>query len=83
MVCGSPKIYGQLVQILAPHSRVIKGGEGDASAASVPAAAGVDATQAFIKAHEDAPEAAAAVATDPAPAPAKKAALRVRKNAAQ
>ena len=83
VVCGSPKIYGQLVQILAPHSRVIKGGEGDASAASVPAAAGVDATQAFVEAHEDAPEAAAAVATDPAPAPAKKAALRVRKNAAQ
>ena len=63
VVAGNPKIYGQLVQMLAPYTRVIKG---DASAATDSAAAGPDATQAFV-------EATAAVA------PAAKKPLRLRK----
>ena len=49
VVAGNPKIYGQLVQMLAPYTRVIKGettGAGPAEA--LPAE--VDATQAFIEA---------------------------------
>jgi myo-inositol-1(or 4)-monophosphatase len=52
MVAGNPKVYGQLVQILAPYTRVIA--ENDASLASaVKAAASTpatppDATQAFV-----------------------------------
>ncbi len=46
VVAGNPKVYGQLVQILAPYSRVIK----DEPAADAPAAAVPDATQAFVAA---------------------------------
>ena len=65
VVAGSPKIYGQLVNLLAPHTRVV--GEAPAQArADAPAAA--DATDAFI--------AAAAPAATPVPA---KPAVRIRK----
>jgi myo-inositol-1(or 4)-monophosphatase len=60
IVCGSPKIYGQLVGILSPYTRVIK----DAGPLGTPAPGGdaaPDATEAFI-----------ADATTPAPAPAAK-----------
>ena len=46
VVAGNPKIYGQLVQILAPYSRVIKedaASDGEATPAE-------DATQAFVQA---------------------------------
>ncbi len=46
VVAGNPKVYGQLVQILAPYTRVIK----DEPAAETPAAAAPDATQAFVAA---------------------------------
>ena len=46
VVAGNPKVYGQLVQILAPYSRVIK----DEPAAEASAAAVPDATQAFVAA---------------------------------
>ena len=62
VVAGNPKVYGQLVQILAPYSRVIK----DEPAAEASAAAGPDATQAFVAAAAE---------------PAKKAPLRIRKAA--
>jgi myo-inositol-1(or 4)-monophosphatase len=69
VVAGNPKVYGQLVQILAPYTRVIK--EPDAAAAgTMPAAAAdlQDATQAFVEAAAPAPASAA-----------KKAPLRIRK----
>jgi myo-inositol-1(or 4)-monophosphatase len=63
VVAGNPKVYGQLVQILTPYTRVIPGAalaDGDADAALTPEAA------------------LAASAIEAAPAPAKPA-LRVRK----
>ena len=68
VVAGNPKVYGQLVSILAPYTRVIKdepsadaAGAAAASAAEVP-----DATAAFVQT---------------AAQPARKAPLRVRKAA--
>ena len=81
IVAGNPKVYGQMVQILAPYTRVIKEdapAEGPLSAAAAGLAglaAQVDATQAFVAAAESAPTPAAAAAT-------KKAAVRIRKTAA-
>jgi myo-inositol-1(or 4)-monophosphatase len=74
VVAGNPRIYGQLVQILAPYTRVIS--EEPGSLAAAVAAAGVDApeldaTQAFVEAAA-APQAAV---------PAKKAPVRIRKSA--
>ena len=65
VVAGNPKVYGQLVQLLAPYTRVIKG----EPTAGETAAAEPDATQAFVDAAE--PDATAA--------PAKRAAVRIRK----
>jgi myo-inositol-1(or 4)-monophosphatase len=67
VVAGNPKVYGQLVSLLAPYTRVIKDEpltEGAAVAATP------DATQAFVEA-----------AVAPA-APAKRPAVRLRKPAA-
>ena len=70
VVAGNPKIYGQLVQILAPYTRVIAEPAGTAAApAAAPAtpaapAEAIDATAAFV------------ASTEPA---AKKAPLRIRK----
>ncbi len=70
VVAGNPKVYGQLVQMLAPYTRVIKDEPpGMPPDAAVPA----DATQAFVE--------AAAPTTEPAAAPARKTPLRVRKAA--
>ena len=79
VVAGNPKVYGQLVQILAPYTRVIKEEPVDEAAGTgavgvtgmvkaAPASAAPDATQAFV-------QAAAAADT------AKKAPLRIRKAA--
>ena len=84
IVAGNPKVYGQMVQILAPYTRVIKEGapgEGPLSAAAAaltgrPEVAG-DATQTFLAAAGD----VAGVVPAPAAAP-KKAAVRIRKGAA-
>ncbi len=80
IVAGNPKVYGQMVQILAPYTRVIKEGAegvGPLSAAAAALAgqpdAGRDATEVFLNA---AGEVAAM------PAPAKKAAVRIRKGGA-
>jgi len=69
VVAGNPKVYGQLVQILAPYTRVIKEPEAASTETAPATAADVpDATQAFVE------------ATAPAAAPAaKKAPLRIRK----
>jgi len=67
VVAGNPKVYGQLVQLLAPYTRVIKD-EPAAPAAATAAAPGEDATDAFVAA------AAAAPATEP-----KKVPTRIRK----
>jgi len=76
IVAGNPKVYGQMVQILAPYTRVIKEGaaaEGPLSAAAAALAGQPDATQAFLSTGE------AAVA----PVPAKKASVRIRKAGTQ
>ena len=65
IVAGNPKVYGQMVQILAPYTRVIKE---EAGAHAEATAQVVDATQAFV------------AATEPA-VPARKAAVRIRKPA--
>jgi myo-inositol-1(or 4)-monophosphatase len=44
LVAGNPKVYGQLVKILAPYSRVLGNIEATAPVAQVP-----DATQAFVE----------------------------------
>jgi myo-inositol-1(or 4)-monophosphatase len=69
LVAGNPKVYGQLVQILTPYTRVLKAPEGPFATAAAALKAGTgdaDATTAFV-------EAAA-----PAPAPARKT-VRIRK----
>ncbi len=80
VVAGNPKVYGQLVQILAPYTRVIK--EAEAAAADAGGNPGTgrraqmpDATQAFV-------DAAAAPSTPAAPvaAPAPKRLTRIRKD---
>jgi myo-inositol-1(or 4)-monophosphatase len=69
LVAGNPKVYGQLVQMLAPYTKVIREGAGGAEAAPAPA----DATQAFV-------EAAAPLTLGlPDKAPSKKAPVRIRK----
>jgi myo-inositol-1(or 4)-monophosphatase len=68
VVAGNPKVYGQLVQILTPYTRVISEQAATASAALAPAAAAgapeTDATQAFVEA---------------AAAPVRKTPVRIRK----
>ena len=72
LVAGNPKVYGQLVQILAPYTRVLKEAEGGNTGAIATAAAALTddaATQAFVE---------SATAPTPAPAAARKP-LRIRK----
>ncbi|QAZ38648.1 inositol monophosphatase [Methylibium sp. Pch-M] len=68
IVAGNPKIYAQLVSILAPYTRIIKDDEAGATAPA--AAAAPDATAAFV---------ASVVADTPPAATAKKAPVRIRK----
>jgi myo-inositol-1(or 4)-monophosphatase len=73
VVAGNPKIYAQLVTMLAPFTHVIKGDEA-AEGAATPASAGSAAAETLT------PEAALANATSAAPeAPKKKVAVRIRK----
>ena len=64
VVAGCPKIYGQLVQLLTPYTRVIKGEDGVAEAAAV---------------TPETVLAAALVQSAELPAPAKRPAVRIRK----
>jgi myo-inositol-1(or 4)-monophosphatase len=89
VVAGNPKVYGQLVQILTPYTRVIKdeakegaeqalpGTGADATAHGKDGTDATDATQAFVQASHAAGT-AAPQAAEPA-APARKAPLRIRK----
>jgi myo-inositol-1(or 4)-monophosphatase len=72
VVAGNPKVYGQLVQILAPYTRVIKEDANASPDAQGESPLKEDATQAFVS---------AAAAPAEAAAPAKKAAVRIRKGA--
>ena len=51
-MAGAPKIYGQLVQLLTPYTRVLKDTEATAgvSATVMPAPAVPDPTRAFVAA---------------------------------
>ncbi|MFN7724547.1 MAG: inositol monophosphatase family protein [Rubrivivax sp.] len=82
VVAGNPKVYGQLVQILAPYTRVIKEDPADkadgAEGGAVPRVIGTaDATEAFVATAGVPPQG------DAAPAPAaparKRAPVRIRK----
>ena len=50
MVAGNPKIYGQLVTLLAPHTRVIKDAPREAASAAPAAPGPADATDTFVAA---------------------------------
>jgi len=72
LVAGNPRIYGQLVQMLKPYSRVIPAADGPLAAArQAVEAAGADPTQAFVDTVTAEPPAAAP------PAPRKP--IRIRK----
>jgi myo-inositol-1(or 4)-monophosphatase len=61
VVAGNPKVYGQLVQILAPYTRVIKdepAATADAATDTATDTAAADATQAFVDAQGAPTEAA-------------------------
>jgi myo-inositol-1(or 4)-monophosphatase len=85
LVAGNPKVYGQLVQMLAPYTKVIKESESHAAhaahaAQAAQAAEATDPTQAFVEAATpltlglpDRP------AARQAPGPAKKPPARIRK----
>ena len=74
VVAGAPKIYGQLVQLLTPYTRVIK--DGDVLAAAAQALEVGDATSAFVASAADAD---GDVEPVPSPAPDKKPPVRIRK----
>jgi myo-inositol-1(or 4)-monophosphatase len=75
LVAGNPRIYGQLVQTLAPYTRVIRQ---DAPATEGGTAAPADATQTFVAAAAAAAAAGEAQTPPAAQAPARKA-VRIRK----
>jgi myo-inositol-1(or 4)-monophosphatase len=75
LVAGNPRIYGQLVQTLAPYTRVIRQ---DAPATEGGTAAPAAATQTFVPAAAAAAAAGEAQTPPAAQAPARKA-VRIRK----
>ena len=77
VVAGNPRIYGQLVQTLAPYSRVIQEPEAAPGGAAPADANAADATAAFVSASAPGGD-----ATAPQPAPAARKSVRVRKAAA-
>ena len=84
VVAGNPKVYGQLVQILSPYTRVIQddAASADAAADAPDAPDASDATQAIVQsaaAPDPAVAAAAAAVAVTAPRPAP---VRIRKAAA-
>jgi myo-inositol-1(or 4)-monophosphatase len=77
VVAGNPRIYGQLVQTLAPYSRVIQEPEAAPGGAAPADANAADATAAFVSASAPGGD-----ATAPQQAPAARKSVRVRKAAA-
>ncbi|HLL11305.1 MAG TPA: inositol monophosphatase family protein [Rubrivivax sp.] len=83
VVAGNPKVYGQLVQILAPYTRVISEGDEQPAAAPMNTPTGVDAGAAFAAAAGGGgagPETGTAD-EQPAAAPARKP-VRIRRSEA-
>jgi myo-inositol-1(or 4)-monophosphatase len=80
LVCGTPKVYGQLVALLSPFSRAIKNDEAnDGSEGQAPAAPAGDVVAAALAASLVAPaDAVPAVASPPAERERKP--VRVRKH---
>ena len=76
VVAGSPKIYGQLVTLLAPHTRVVA--EGHAPVHAKPSMADAATPESALAAGFAAPFDGASEAAA-APAPAKKAPVRISK----
>ena len=89
VVAGNPKVYGQLVQLLNPYTRMIANDQmahderrqreprqGEAPDAVTPESALIAGLHADIGAETDA---ASALVLKPAPVPAKKAAVRISK----
>ena len=82
VVAGAPKVYGQLVKMLEPYSRVISPhAEHEAPAGDQPAAEAVDATGAFVAAAGAAGAPTSAAIAPAETAPRKRAPVRVRKPA--
>ncbi|GAP35751.1 inositol-1-monophosphatase [Piscinibacter sakaiensis] len=73
LVAGNPKVYAQLVQTLAPFSRVIK--DDDKAAVATDAGANTTTPEAALAASLDAP----APAADAPPTPPARKAVRIRK----
>jgi myo-inositol-1(or 4)-monophosphatase len=81
VVAGNPKVYGQLVQILAPYTRVIRDGdEGGLNTQPAPGSAPDEATAAFAASagRQDGPGAETAADADGNAAPVRKP-VRIRK----
>ena len=74
VVAGNPKVYAQLVQMLAPYTRVIK--EDEHAPAARPSEATPDATAAFVSSAATPAPAAAAPAIKRAP-------VRIRRGEAE
>jgi myo-inositol-1(or 4)-monophosphatase len=85
VVAGNPRIYGQLVQLLAPYSRVIadtaEAGDAAAPAGGSAESARPSATETFVATAEAADTVEAAAPSALPPPPVKKA-VRIRKAAA-
>jgi myo-inositol-1(or 4)-monophosphatase len=83
VVAGNPKVYGQLVQLLHPYTRVLGNDQGAAAAvtgAPVDPAA-VDATEAFVEAVAGGSADAAERAPQPVAVPVVRKPIRIRKAA--
>ena len=76
VVAGNPKVYGQLVTLLAPHTRVIKAEEAHETAAAT--ADGADIVAAALAATQQS-EAGGAAADAPAPEARERKPVRIRK----
>ena len=79
IVAGNPKVYGQLVTMLAPYTRVIKEGAIGIAAASAAAGAGAQAGGEAAAPQADATSTFIVGQTLDAPAPAAKRTVRIRK----
>ena len=79
IVAGNPKVYGQLVTMLAPYTRVIKEGAIGIAAASAAAGAGAQAGGEAAAPQADATSTFIVGQTLDAPVPAAKRTVRIRK----
>ncbi len=82
LVAGNPKIYAQLVGLLTPFTSVVAASPapGTGLLAEASAAADADAPEAALGRTFDSAEPPPATDAEPTPAPAKRAAVRIRKS---